>query len=142
MDVGEEDVREIKDVPRLRAWGTAQLERGMEQDQIRGESWVLFWVVVNWSSGLGHLGVRDNTPGPGLEDHQHLQVTQRRRAAEETESEQLGRKQGNPQGGQEELTMVDAARRSHRKPKPPCSGPKGKLKRRGGSKSATSIKKS
>lgn len=54
-----------------------------------------FWAL---SPGSESIESRDDTPEPGLENHQHLQVTQRRRAAKEIESEQLRRQQKNSQG--------------------------------------------
>lgn len=54
-----------------------------------------FWAQ---SPGSESIESKDNTPEPGLENHQHLQVTQRRRAVKEIESEQLGRQQENSQG--------------------------------------------
>lgn len=49
--------------------------------------------MTTWESSEN----REKAPESGLEDHQHLQVTQRRKADKETESEQPGRQEENPQ---------------------------------------------
>lgn len=93
-------------------WSRIRLEReivGSASDDVK----LGFWA---WPPGSESSENRENAPEPGLEDHQHLQVTQRRKAAKETESKQPERQEESPQRWAREgkgLTMLDA-RRSNR----------------------------